>query len=224
MSLSAPSAVASFLSVTAFTYSRTMTLPRTVEPARITPMPSTRQRLACRIASGGMSWSVVAEMKRLTAVVAPLIGAERRLAPLAAVRLPVAAAAASVAPNVEATADPAAPWATTPRNSLRLNRIVKPRVTLEVGSYRWYGEVARYGHGERPSRRYFWTPFGLAPRPAVTHETHSPRVRSRRRRRDRRLQQPLGRHIRNRSAAREGDRQDQGDRQSRPPGSPDRAG
>src|ERR1035437_2920279 len=96
-----------------------------------------------------MPWSVVVEMKRLIAVVAPLIGATPRFARLAAEPLPVAVATVFVAPRVDATADPAAPWATTPRNSLRVNRIVNPRVTLQIGSYRWRKEVASHGNGER---------------------------------------------------------------------------
>ena len=50
-------------------------LPLTVDPARMTPKPSTRQRFACATTSAGMLRSVVFVMNAVSASVVPLIAA-----------------------------------------------------------------------------------------------------------------------------------------------------
>src|SRR3954465_13330801 len=71
----APRALASFLAPTVLTYSRTIALPLTVDPARMTPKPSTRQRFAWCTTSGGMLLREVFVMNAVRASVVPLIAA-----------------------------------------------------------------------------------------------------------------------------------------------------
>ncbi len=70
-----PIAVASFRSLTVRTYSRTMALPLTVDPARMTPKPSTRQRFAWSTTAAGMLRNSVFVMNDVSASVVPLIAA-----------------------------------------------------------------------------------------------------------------------------------------------------
>src|SRR5262245_7496444 len=70
-----PSTVEPGLPPPALTYSRTILLPSSVEPARTTPKPSMRHRLPCCTTSSG-NRSIFAEtMKLTTSWVTPLVGA-----------------------------------------------------------------------------------------------------------------------------------------------------